>query len=73
MFSVYSGFGRQVYGGFRFIQGLVDRFMEVFGLLRVWLTGLILLYKTVNNQAPGYLRNRHYHNTRQSANILEIS
>ena len=42
---------------------------------------LILLYKIVNNQAPGYLRNvlpdrvdkRHYHNTRQSANILEIS
>jgi hypothetical protein len=36
MFSVYSGFGRQVYGGFRFTQGLVDRFMEVFGLLSVW-------------------------------------
>ena len=42
---------------------------------------LILLYKIVNNQAPGYLRNllpdrvdnRHYHHTRQSANILEIS
>ena len=42
---------------------------------------LILLYKIVNNQAPGYLRNvlpdrvdnRQYHNTRQSANILEIS
>ena len=42
---------------------------------------LILLYKIVNNQAPGYLRNllpdrvnnQHYHNTRQSANILEIS
>jgi hypothetical protein len=42
---------------------------------------LILLYKIVNNQAPGYLRNvlpdrvdnRHNHNTRQSANILEIS
>jgi tRNA A37 N6-isopentenylltransferase MiaA len=42
---------------------------------------LILLYKIVNNQTPGYLRNvlpdrvdnRHYHNTRQSANILEIS
>ena len=41
---------------------------------------LILLYKIVNNQAPGYLRkllpgrvdNRHNHNT-QSANILEIS
>ena len=42
---------------------------------------LILLYKIVNNQAPGYLGNvlpdrvdnRHYHNTRQSVNILEIS
>jgi hypothetical protein len=42
---------------------------------------LILLYKIVNNQAPGYLINvlpdrvvnRHNHNTRQSANILEIS
>jgi hypothetical protein len=42
---------------------------------------LILFYKIVNNQAPGYLRNvlpdrvdnRHYHNTRQSANIPEIS
>jgi hypothetical protein len=42
---------------------------------------LILLYKIVNNQAPGYLRNLlpdrvdnlHNHNTRQSANILEIS
>ena len=42
---------------------------------------LILLYKIINNQAPGYLRNllpdrvdnRHYHNTRQSADILEIS
>jgi hypothetical protein len=36
MFSVYSGFGRQVYRGFRFTLGLVDRFMEVFGLLSVW-------------------------------------
>jgi hypothetical protein len=36
MFSVYSGFGRKVYRGFRFTLGLVDRFMEVFGLLRVW-------------------------------------
>jgi hypothetical protein len=42
---------------------------------------LILLYKIVNNQAPGYLRNLlpdrvdnlHNHNTRQSANVLEIS
>jgi hypothetical protein len=33
---VYSGFGRQVYGGFRLTLGLVDRFIEVFGLLRVW-------------------------------------
>jgi hypothetical protein len=41
---------------------------------------LILLYKIVSNQAPGYLRNllpdrvdnRHNHNTCQSANILEI-
>jgi hypothetical protein len=36
MFSIYSGFGRQVDGCFLFTQGLVDRFMEVFGLLRVW-------------------------------------
>ena len=39
---------------------------------------LILLYKIVNNKAPGYLLsdrvdNRHQHNTGQSANILEIS
>ena len=39
---------------------------------------LILLYKIVNNKAPGYLLpdrvdNRHQHKTRQSANILEIS
>jgi hypothetical protein len=42
---------------------------------------LFLLYKIVNNQAPGYLRNvlpdrvdnLHNHSTRQSANILEIS
>ena len=42
---------------------------------------LILVYEIVNNRAPGYLRNVlpdrvdnwHYHNTRQSANILEIN